>query len=85
MAISLLVSWLNEDLKLSRKVKSFGEDFKNGYLFGEILTKYHMYRDYVVFSDKNTQSCKFENFRTLEPQLKSLGIEFNGMIAQEIM
>lgn len=37
----LILSWLNNDMHLSRKVSSFEQDFSNGYLFGEILAKYN--------------------------------------------
>lgn len=35
----LIVSWLNTDVGLSRKVSSIERDFANGYLFGELLHK----------------------------------------------
>ena len=36
----LLISWLNDEVQLSRRISNFEEDFHNGYLFGELLSKY---------------------------------------------
>ncbi len=38
----LLRRWVNDEVKVSRTVKSFDADFCNGYLFGEILARYGM-------------------------------------------
>jgi hypothetical protein len=35
----LLRRWVNDEVKVSRSVKSFDADFCNGYLFGEILSR----------------------------------------------
>lgn len=34
-----LIDWINNDVKLASKVKNIKEDFKNGYLFSELLNK----------------------------------------------
>lgn len=33
--------WLNDEVQLSRKVTSFEKDFSNGFLFGELLSKFN--------------------------------------------
>lgn len=37
----ILLSWLNDEVQLSQKVTNFEKDFSNGYLFGELLSKYN--------------------------------------------
>jgi CH-like domain in sperm protein len=81
----LLYSWLNDDLKLSKVITNPGEDFKNGYLLGEILMRYGIHPDFVLFRDNKSENSKFNNFRVIEPQLRSMGIDFNGMTAFSIM
>jgi hypothetical protein len=36
---NFLVSWLNNDLKLSKKIKDISKDFGNFYFYGEIFEK----------------------------------------------
>ena len=36
----LLFNWLNDEVQLSKRVINFEEDFHNGYLFGELLSKH---------------------------------------------
>jgi len=37
----LILSWLNDEVQLSMKVTNIEENFGNGYLFGELLSKYN--------------------------------------------
>jgi hypothetical protein len=37
----LLISWLNDEVQLSKKITNIEKDFSNGYLFGELLSKYN--------------------------------------------
>ena len=48
----LLMTWLNDELQLSYKVTNFEEDFHNGFLFGEILSKYKQQLDFNDFVNK---------------------------------
>jgi hypothetical protein len=42
----LLMSWLNDELKMSKRVTNLDADFANGYLFGEILFKHNQQADF---------------------------------------
>lgn len=44
--------WLNDEVQLSRKVTSFEKDFSNGYLFGELLSKFNQQLNFDEFSNK---------------------------------
>lgn len=37
----LLIQWLNDEVQLSTKISDLEHDFANGYLFGELLSKYN--------------------------------------------
>ncbi len=61
----LLRRWINEEIKVSRPVKSFDSDFCNGYLFGEILSRYGLLEPQVLatkFTNDDTPGCKLGNF-----------------------
>lgn len=48
----LILSWLNDELQLSRRVTSFEHDFTNGFLFGEILARYNQQLNFGEFLDR---------------------------------
>ena len=48
----LLISWLNDEVQLSKRITNFEEDFHNGYLFGELLSKYSQQLNFNDFVDK---------------------------------
>jgi len=55
--MELLLSWLNDDLKLSRTVDDFtSQFFRNGLLFGEILHKHNQQSDFKRFSKKTVRA-----------------------------
>ncbi|XP_027564917.1 sperm flagellar protein 2 isoform X3 [Neopelma chrysocephalum] len=83
----ILCEWLNEEVKLSRRVVpgSFPEEFSNGYLLGELLHKYGLQDDFKQFSQSRVADAKVNNFSRLEPTLHLLGVPFNESVAQDIM
>ncbi|XP_027756412.1 sperm flagellar protein 2-like isoform X1 [Empidonax traillii] len=83
----ILCEWLNQEVKLSRRVVpgSFPEEFSNGYLLGEILHKYGLQDDFNQFSQSRAADAKDNNFSRLEPTLHLLGVQFNENVAQDIM
>jgi hypothetical protein len=61
----LLRRWINDEIKVSRSVKNFDSDFCNGYLFGEILSRYGLLEPQVFstkFTNDDTPGCKLGNF-----------------------
>lgn len=48
----LIQSWLNDEVQLSKRITNFEEDFQNGYLFGELLSKYNQELNFNLFKDK---------------------------------
>lgn len=37
----ILLTWLNTEVDLSKKIKNIEQDFANGYLLGELLYKFN--------------------------------------------
>ena len=46
----LLLSWLNDEVQLSRKVNNLDADWRSGYLFGEVLWKHNQQGDFGLVS-----------------------------------
>ncbi|XP_068167289.1 sperm flagellar protein 2 [Antennarius striatus] len=83
----ILCRWLNDELRLSQVVepKNFAKNFSSGYLIGEVLHKYHLQKDFSMFSRKDTSTSRLSNFTRLEPTLQLLGVSFDMKTAQDLM
>lgn len=81
----LLLEWLNDEVRLSGVVQSLDDDFRDGYMLGELLMRYNQQDDFDLFDTKDTPECKIRNFCLLEPTLRRLGVTFNFKLAYDIM
>ena len=81
----LILDWLNEEVKLSRRIFSLEHDFKDGYLLGELLHKYNQQSHFEKFSTKGNPNAKITNFCLLEPSMRQIGVNFNAKIAFDVM
>ena len=83
-----LYNYLNNELKLSKKVKSIDKDFKNGFLFGEILSKtgHLIPNDLSIFNKeaKTNQEIK-QNFTILKEHLKHIGIHLDNFTINSLV
>ena len=82
---AVIGNWLNKELVLSRRVDSFEEDFRNGFLFGELLNLYQLQPDFPQFVDDFTPNAKVNNFKRLQPTLRNLKIKIDSRIANDII
>lgn len=48
----LLLSWLNDEVQLSKKINNFDSDFANGYFFGELLSRFNQQLNFTEFENK---------------------------------
>lgn len=80
----LLLHWLNEEVQLSQRVYHF-EEFKDGYLLGEILYRFNQQMDFQDFSLDGSASTILKNFGLLEPTMRKIGVTFNSRIANEVV
>lgn len=50
--VDILLSWLNTEISLSKKISNIEKDFSNGYLFGELLYKCNQLVNFSDFIDR---------------------------------
>jgi hypothetical protein len=82
---NLIVNWLNNELKLSRRVNIIEEDFANGYLFGEILSKYNQITYFNEFKNREELNSKINNFKLIEKAFKDLTIKLERAKLDDII
>lgn len=83
---NILLNWL-DDLKISRKVtkNTLESDFSNGYLFGEILSKYQMIDHFNKFLDGEASEDIVNNYDRLQPKFTLLRVPFDINIVTDII
>jgi hypothetical protein len=81
----LLIKWLNEDVCLSRQIESLDNDFRDGYLLGELLFKFNQQPDFSSFLTSQTPDARINNFSRLEGPMRALGVFFNSRVGADIM
>lgn len=81
----LILDWLNDDVKLSRRVESLAEDFQDGTLLGELLFLHNQQDNFDKFIFKANADAKINNFCLLETSMKRLGLTFNSKTAFDVM
>lgn len=82
---NILLTWLNEEVVLSKPITNIAQDFKNGYLFGELLDKFNQQGNFHQFINNDTPDAKIVNFCLLEPTMRQIGVFFNSKTAYEVM
>jgi len=82
---NLIVNWLNNELKLSRRVNIIEEDFANGYLFGEILSKYNQITYFNEYKNREELNIKINNFKLIEKAFKELPIKLERAKLDDII
>ena len=83
-----LYNYLNNEIKLSQKVNSIDKDFKNGFLFGEILSKtgHLIPNDLSMFNkEAKTNQEIIQNYTILKEQLKHIGIHLDNFTINSLV
>ncbi|TPX51313.1 adenylate kinase [Synchytrium endobioticum] len=85
----ILSSWLNDDVKLSRKVSPTELDsaFRTGYLLGELLYKAGVINDFAaVYTPLDGPDACIRNFTALERTLRDkLGVKLSSNDAMDLI
>ena len=81
----LLIKWLNNDIHLSKQIKNISEDFKNGFLFAELLHKMKQIQNLSQFKDSNNKKDILRNYCLLNNPLIDMGIVLNEKDRNEII
>ena len=81
----ILINWLNNEIKLSKKITDIPKDFRTGYYFAELLNKVNHLP--VMSSYKNTmnQIDIIHNLHYLQKNLQDLGISLNEQCKDKIL
>ncbi|KAG6966499.1 hypothetical protein JG687_00004812 [Phytophthora cactorum] len=73
---ALLLRWLNDELKLQRKVEMLERDASNGYIIAEILHLQGLEPQFESYENSSTTAAKIHNMELLGEKFEALGISF---------
>lgn len=82
---ALALRWLNDELKLHRRVESLERDLSNGYTFAEILHLHGLESRFEEYRDGSTLDAKVHNMEMLGQTLAPLKIPFSIDTRRAIM
>ena len=80
-----LKEWLNITICLSKEVKDISSDFRNGYLFGEILHKHKLIPNFHLYKNSSKHSDISKNYQYLSKAFTDLNIKFNDERRNDIL
>ena len=80
-----LKQWLNINICLSKEIKDISSDFKNGYLFGEILHKHKLIPNFHLYKNSDKHSDISKNYQYLSKAFGDLNIKFSDSRRNDIL
>ena len=80
-----LQNWLNNKIILSKIVQDIAYDFKNGYLFAELLYKTKQIPNLAIFKDSKNHKDIISNFCHLQKNFLDIGIILDEKSRDDIM
>ena len=80
-----ILDWLNNKIKLSKKITNISEDFQNGFLFAELLYKTRQIPNLSIYYNTNKEKDIIHNFCFLTKNLLDMKIEFDEKSRNNIM
>ena len=81
----LLLNWLNNEIVLSKSIKDIPMDFRNGYLFAELLYKTKQIPKLSLFKNSNNYKDMIHNFCHLQKSFLDIGVVLNENSRNEII
>ena len=81
----LLKNWLNKEIVLSKNINDISYDFKNGYLFAELLYKTKQIPNLTLFKNTNNNKDIISNFCYLQKNFLDIGIVLDEKSRNDIM
>jgi hypothetical protein len=82
---NIIINWINNELKLGKKIHNIDEEFSNGYYFGEILHKNKQITNFKDYKNKDDINNKINNFKMLEKSFKDLSIKLERAKLDDII
>ena len=80
-----LKQWLNVSICLSKEIKDISEDFRNGYLFGEILHKHKLIPNFHLYKNSTKHKDISKNYQYLSKAFDDLNIKFSDTRRNDIL
>ena len=81
----LLQNWLNKEIILSKSIDDIPHDFKNGYLFAELLFKTKQIPNLSLFKNSQEHKDIISNFCHLQKNFLDIGIILDEKSRDDIM
>ena len=81
----LLLNWLNNEIVLSKSIKDIPMDFRNGYLFAELLYKTKQIPKLSLYKDTTNHKDMIYNFCHLQKNFLDINIVLNETSRNEII
>ena len=81
----ILYNWINKEVKLSKQITNFIDDFSNGYFFGEILYKYNLLPQFNQFKNNSEKTSIAKNYLLLQYKFDELKINFTENDKKDII
>ena len=81
----LLINWLNKEIVLSKNIKDIPMDFRNGYLFAELLYKTKQIPKLSLYRNTNNHKDMIYNFCHLQKNFLDIGVVLDENSRNEIM
>ena len=80
-----LKQWLNITVCLSKEIQDISSDFRNGYLFGEILHKHKLIPNFHQYKNSSKQTDISKNYQYLSKAFDDLSIKFSDSRRNDIL
>ena len=80
-----LKNWLNNEMKLSKKIDNISEDFQNGYVFAELLYKHKIIPDISIYSNSKEEKDIIHNYCYLSKTFLDMNIVLDEINRNKIM
>ena len=80
-----ILDWLNNKIKLSKKITNISDDFQNGYLFAELLYKTRQIPNISIYKNSNQEKDIIHNFCFLSKNFLDMKIPLDEISRNNIM
>jgi len=80
-----LKNWLNNEIKLSKKIDNISDDFQNGYLFAELLYKHKIIPDISIYTNSKLEKDIIHNFCYLSKTFLDMNIVLDEINRNKII
>lgn len=82
---ALLLRWLNDELKLRRKVEVLERDASSGYIIAEVLYLNGLEPQFETYENSSSTAAKIHNMELLGQKFEALGVPFPVNTRRAIM